>query len=668
MSNDQHPDAGQERPDDADREASDNTTGDGAEGTAATMTASDENLPESVHLPTRMRIHDEDDDDAITAKLRHHGVKIGRGLVAPRVFWPSIILVIAVVAFALSAPGLTDTVFSGMNNWIVANLGWYYMLVVGVFVVVAIGIGVSRMGKIRLGRDDEKPEFGLMSWFAMLFAAGMGIGLVFYSVGEPLGYITTDIKPGWEGSDAELAGLAMAQTFIHWGLHPWAIYAIIGLALAYAIHRRGRPVSIRWALEPLLGDRVKGWMGDLIDVLAVVGTLFGIATSLGLGVQQISTGLASLGIVGEADNALLVGLIVVISFLATLSVVSGVGAGIKWLSNINLSLAGLLLISVLLLGPTIFLFQNLVESVGVYLGNLMSMTFDVGAYQRGEGAATWFSNWTIFYWGWWISWSPFVGVFIARISRGRTIRQFIAGVLLVPTIVGFVWFSVLGGVGLFQQLFTDTDLTEGNLDEDGGLIAESVIFDALGSLPLGTVFSVIAIILVAIFFITSSDSGSLVVDMLASGGHPNPPTWSRVLFALLEGAIAIALLLTPGGLGSLQAAALATALPFSVILLAMCWANIRALKLDHQIRERNEALDRLDQVTDHVTEEVTADFSRYPKLESYVDDRIDYRISRTRNPLSRAERERRAAERAGQKERPETARPEGGKRGKGSQP
>ena len=615
------------------------------------MTAGDQDLPESVHLPNRMRIHDEDDDDEITAKLRHHGVKIGRGLVAPRVFWPSLILVIAVVVFALVVPELTGTVFTGMNNWIVANLGWYYMLVVGVFVVVAIGIGLSRMGKIRLGRDDEKPEFGLMSWFAMLFAAGMGIGLVFYSVGEPLGYITTDIKPGWEGSEAELAGLAMAQTFIHWGLHPWAIYAIIGLALAYAIHRRGRPVSIRWALEPLLGERVKGWMGDLIDILAVVGTLFGIATSLGLGVQQISSGLASMGIVGEADNALLVGLIIVISFLATLSVVSGVGAGIKWLSNINLSLAGLLLISVLLLGPTVFLLQNLVESLGVYLGNLMSMTFDVGAYQRGEGAAGWFSKWTIFYWGWWISWSPFVGVFIARISRGRTIRQFVAGVLLVPTIVGFVWFSVLGGVGLFQQMFTDNDLTAGNIDEDGNLIAESVIFDALNTLPLGTVFSVIAILLVTIFFITSSDSGSLVVDMLASGGHPNPPTWSRVVFALLEGLIAIALLLA-NGLAALQAAALATALPFSVILLAMCWANIRALRLDLQVRERNEMLARLDRVTDHVTEEVTADFSRYPKLESYVDDRIDYRISRTRSPLSRPERERRATERAERKQRP----------------
>ncbi len=408
---------------------------------------------ETVHLPRSVQIEDVDSDDLILRKLASHGVKLGRGMIAPRVFWPSLVLVLGVVVLAVVAPELTDSLFQGMNGWIVSNLGWYYMLVISALVFVAVGIAVSKYGRIPLGRKGDKPEFGIASWFAMLFAAGMGIGLVFYSVGEPLTYAFVDPKPGWSGDQSDMAGNAMAQTFLHWGLHPWAIYAVVGLALSYAIHRRGRPVSIRWALEPLFGERVKGWVGDTIDVLAVAGTLFGIATSLGLGVQQISTGLASMGIVSKADNTLLVILIIVITFLATLSVVSGVGAGIKWLSNANLTLAGVLMVTVAILGPTVFVFQNLIEALGIYLGNFFQMSFDVGAYQRGEGAATWFSGWTIFYWGWWISWSPFVGVFIARISRGRTIRQFISGVLLVPTLVGFLWFSVLGGNGLFQEMF-----------------------------------------------------------------------------------------------------------------------------------------------------------------------------------------------------------------------
>ena len=575
-----------------------------------------------------MRIEDEDPDQLITDKLRRHGMRVGKGMVAPAVFWPALIVVIGVVIFAIAAPRLTDTIFKGVNDWIVNNLNWYYMLAVGIFVAVAIYLGVSKVGRIRLGREGERPEFGTMSWFSMLFAAGMGIGLVFYSVGEPLSYFTTSPKPGWEGSEAELANQSMAQTFLHWGLHPWAVYAIVGLGLAYAIHRRGRPVSIRWALEPIFGDRVKGWTGDVIDVLAMFGTLFGIATSLGLGVQQISTGMASMGVIDEASNLLLVVLIVIITFLATMSVVSGVGAGIKWLSNINLTMAGVLLVTVLVLGPTVFLLQNLVESLGVYLGDVLSMTFDVGAFHRGEGASSWFSSWTIYYWGWWISWSPFVGVFIARISRGRTVRQFIAGVLLVPTVVGFVWFSVLGGTGIYEQMFANKDLTAGNVNENGNLIVENAIFDALRSLPLGSIMAVLAIFLVAIFFITSSDSGSLVIDMLASGGHPNPPIWSRVVFAVLEGLVAAALLLA-GGLGALQAAAIATALPFSIVILLMCWANVRVLHQDLAVHEFAAERDRMEQVITEAESHVTEDFSKYPELETFVDDRIDYRLNVT---------------------------------------
>ena len=591
-------------------------------GAAAAIPA-EPGLPETVHLPRSVQIAEDDTDAQITAKLRRHGVRIGKGMISPRVFWPALITILAVSVFAIVAPKVAGQTFNAVQDWIVANLGWYYMIIVALFIAIAGSIAFSRLGRIRLGHDDDEPEFGVMSWFAMLFAAGMGIGLVFYGVGEPLTYATVQPKPGWEGSQAELAGLAMAQTFVHWGLHPWAIYAVIGLSVAYAIHRRGRPVSIRWSLEPLFGNRVKGWVGDLIDVLAIFGTVFGVATSLGLGVQQISAGMVEIGIVDKVDNTLLVVLILAISFIAMLSVVSGIGAGMKWLSNINLSMATLLLVSVLLLGPTLFLLQNFTESIGFYLANFFQMSFDVGAYQRGE-ATSWFANWTIFYWGWWISWSPFVGIFIARISRGRTVREFIAGVMLVPSLVGFLWFSVMGGSGLYRQLFG-----EGDLVENGAVNVESALFKVLGDLPLGTIFSLLGIVLIAIFFITSSDSGSLVVDMLASGGHPNPPTWSRVLWALLQGVVAIALLLA-GGLQSLQAAALATALPFSVVLLLMSWATLKALRIDFKVLDRARKIEQLELVTEHITNELTDSIQENAELESWVDDRIDYRITRSR--------------------------------------
>ncbi|WP_413543351.1 BCCT family transporter [Citricoccus nitrophenolicus] len=583
------------------------------------------------YVPPSARIQETDSDGEVTEKLKRQGVRLGAGTIAPAVFWPSLILIAAVALLAMFTPESTGTVLSNFQGWITTNLGWYYMLAIGIFIAVALVICFSKFGKITLGRDGEKPEHGVFSWFAMLFAAGMGIGLVFYGVGEPLGYATVTPKPGWPGTETvdgvtsilpgqehAVAMLGMAQTFVHWGLHPWAIYAIIGLAVGYAIHRRGRPVSIRWALEPILGDRVKGWMGDIIDILAIFGTVFGIATSLGLGVQQIGAGLSAMGIIETPDQTLLIVLIIIITLLATLSVVSGIGRGIKWLSNINLSMAAILVLSVLLLGPTLFLFQNLVQSIGVYLAEVLNMTFDVGAY-TGEAGAAWGAGWTIFYWGWWVSWAPFVGVFIARISRGRTVRQFIAGVLLVPTLVGFIWFSIMGGTGLWRQLFSEDPLVEEGAESLG---VEAALFDVLGGLPLGGVLSVIAIALVAIFFITSSDSGSLVVDMLASGGHPNPPIWSRILFAWLEGALAIGLLVA-GGLGALQAASIATALPFSIILLAMCVAIIKALKQDQDVLDARERRLRYEQLSERLSEDFDDAFG------DQVDDRIDYRISRT---------------------------------------
>ena len=588
-----------------------------------------EDLPRTVHLPKSEQIDTGDSDEEITEKLRRQGSRIGRGTIAPAVFWPSMIVIVLVAVLSIAFPESAATAMEGSQNWIVANLGWFYMLAIGLFVAFAIVVALSSWGSIRLGRDDDEPEFGLLSWFAMLFSAGMGVGLVFYGVAEPLGYTTGAAKPGWTGEGVELSGVAMAQTFLHWGLHPWAAYAVIGLALAYAIHRRGRPVSIRWALEPVFGERVKGWLGDVIDILAIFGTVFGIATSLGLGAQQIGAGMQVIGVVDEASTNFLVVLIVVITFIATLSVISGVGVGIKWLSNGNLSLAALLAITALVFGPTVFLAQNFVQSLGIYLTDVFHLTLDVGAYTRSEEAQSWFADNTLFYWGWWIAWAPFVGVFIARISKGRTVREFVAGVLLVPTLAGMIWFSIWGGNGLFRQWFGSGDL--------GDITAEESMFRIFEQFPATQLLSVLGIIMVAIFFITSSDSGSLVVDMLASGGHPNPPIWSRVLWALLEGLLAAALLLS-GGLTSLQAGSLMTALPFSIILLLMCVALVKALSLDRAVLREYDRLRRLHDVTEHITGEISGNHPSTEEVTTLVDDRIDYRMSRTRGGFGRGHR------------------------------
>lgn len=538
---------------------------------------------------------------------------------APRVFFPALAVIVALVIVASVAPDGTSKVFGKMQTAVVDGLAPYYMLVVGAFVVFAIWMGLSRYGNITLGKDDEKPEFRLLSWFAMLFAAGMGIGLVFWGAAEPLTFFVNP-KPGVTGDQADIAQAAMGQTFMHWGLHAWAIYAVVGLAMAYAIHRRGFPISIRWTLEPLLGNKVKGWLGDTIDVVAVVGTLFGIATSLGLGVKQISAGLHQMGVVGTVDNTLLVILIIIITLFALVSAVSGVGKGIKWLSNINLGLAGVFMVSVLLLGPTLFIFRDLVSSLGYYLQNILSMTLDTGTY-TGDAGQEWLGSWTIFYWGWWMSWAPFVGVFIARISRGRTVREFVLGVLAVPTIVSFVWFSIMGGTAINAAW---DDMNGGLFDEKEGIISENVLFNMLNQLPLGGVLSVIAVLLVTIFFVTSSDSGSLVIDMLASGGDTDPPKWSRVLWASLEGLVAIVLLVA-GGLEALQTASILTALPVSIVIIGMCLATFKALHAEHQVLLRAERRQRRRELAREVgvgiTDELTENFDE--RFGEQVDDRIE---------------------------------------------
>lgn len=525
----------------------------------------------------------------------------GRGVggVSPRVFWPALAVVVPVAVVAMVFPQTAQDVVGALQKDVIGVFGWYYVLLVAGFVVFALWLGLGRWGDLTLGTDDDVPEFGLRPWFAMLFAAGMGIGLVFYGVAEPLSHFTSP-KPGVAGTDAQLAQSALAQTYLHWGVHAWAIYAIVGLAVAWAVHRRRRPVSIRWALEPLLGDRVRGGLGDAIDVAAVVGTLFGVATSLGLGVLQISAGLGHIGVASTGRTTQVV-IIVVITALATWSVVSGLDRGLKWLSNVNVMLAGVLLVAVLVLGPTLFLLRDFVQSLGFYLSTVIPLTFNVSAFTGAEGEA-WQAAWTTFYWGWWMSWAPFVGVFIARISRGRTVREFVAGVLLVPTLVTFLWFSVMGGTAIHRQIFGAGDL----VPEGGSVVAENALFDMLGGLPWGSVLSVLAIVLVGLFFITSSDSGSLVVAMLSTGGNPEPGRAIRVTWAVLGGVLAIALLLA-GGLVTLQTAAILIALPFSVVMIGMVVSLARALGREHQELLRAQRLEARARLTQHVTEHVTGE-------------------------------------------------------------
>ena len=494
------------------------------------------------------------------------------------VFWPGATIVLVFATFAITLPDVAETLFASIENTIVTNLNWYYVLIASFFVVFCMWMGFGRFGSIKLGKDDDEPEFSLQSWFALLFAAGMGIGLVFYGVSEPLSHFAQP-APGVTGTAPELAQAAMTQTFLHWGVHAWSIYVVIGLALAYAIHRRGRPISIRWALEPLLGKSVRGAWGNTIDVIALVGTMFGVATSLGLGVLQISAGLESAGIM-DATMAGNIMLIIVITGAVLFSVVSGLGKGMKWLSNGNLLLAGTVILLVLILGPTQFLLRNFVESIGAYLQNFVGMAFNVSAFE-GDAGESWQAGWTTFYWGWWISWAPFVGIFIARISRGRTVRQFVSGVILVPTLLTFLWFSVLGGSAVYAVLNGNSDL----ISPTGTVNVEGALFTLLDSLPGGTVLTFGALILIAVFFVTSADSGSLVMGMIASGGQSDPKVWIRVFFACASSLLAIALLIS-GGLEALKTAAIIIAVPFSVIMLAICWATAIAFTRELRVYDR----------------------------------------------------------------------------------
>ena len=488
------------------------------------------------------------------------------------VFVVSAVLILGFVVLGSVFTEATTGVVEATQSFITDELGWFYILVVNVFLVFCLWIGFSRYGSIRLGPDDSRPEYSYVSWFAMLFGAGMGIGVLFWAVAEPVShYVTPPLAPS---ESLAAARQAVPFTYLHWGLHGWAVYVVIGLALAYFAYRHNLPLSLRSALYPLFGDRVRGPIGDVIDIFAVLGTMFGVATTLGLGAQQISAGLGRLFGLGGGLGSQMV-LIAVITAAATMSVVAGLDKGIKRLSNVNLYLAAALFAFVLLAGPTSLALDGLLQSVGEYLQRLPSVAF----YSESFVDADWQANWTLFYWGWWIAWSPFVGVFVARISRGRTVREFIFGVLLAPTLVTFVWYGIFGTMALDQAVGGNNALITAVQDN-----FEVAIFVFLEAFPASTVVSIVAIAVVVLFFITSSDSASFVIDMLTAGGDMNPPKVQRVFWATTEGVVAAVLLLT-GGLTAMQTFQLTTGLPLAIILLAMCWSLYRALRADWRDEE-----------------------------------------------------------------------------------
>lgn len=489
----------------------------------------------------------------------------------PVFFLSGATLLVFVVGTALF-PTAAEASFARALDFIGDELGWLYILSVAGVLLFSIWLAFSRFGHVKLGDDDDEPEFSTRSWLAMLMSAGMGIGIMFFGVAEPILHFSA--PPSGEGGTAAAAREAMRITFFHWGLHAWGIYALVGCSLAYFAFRKKLPLTLRSALYPLLGERVHGWPGHLVDVLAVFGTVFGLATSLGLGAGQVASGLNVLVGWDPGTTTQLV-IIAVITLCATASVVTGLDKGVKILSEVNMGLAALLLAFVFLAGPTVFLLRLYADSIGNYLQSIVVTTFRSAPFaglQSDGGLLTWQKGWTLFYWGWWISWAPFVGMFIARISKGRTVRELVTAVLVVPTVLSFFWLTVFGGTALHIELSGAGGITEAVRAD-----VATAIYELLDRLPLASMTSFVAALCVALFFITSSDSGSLVVDLLTSGGHPHPPVLQRVLWALTEGAVA-ATLLVAGGLEALQAAAIGTGLPFAVVLVLMGYSLVRALR------------------------------------------------------------------------------------------
>ncbi len=479
----------------------------------------------------------------------------------------AIVITVAFVVFGIVLPQTMETWMDAIFSFFVEYFGWSFIFFVSIFLILIVFLMISPLGSIRLGKDDEKPQYPLITWFAMLFSCGMGIGLIFWGVSEPVSHYIW--PPSGEPYTAEAVHQAMRYSIFHWGFHPWAIYAVVAGSLAYFSFRKGLPMMLSSTLEPILGKKgISGGWGVLVNVIGVFATMFGLATSLGLGAMQIGSGFETLfGI--ESTERLWVGIVVVITVAAVASTVTGIDRGIKNLSRLNIFLALGLLVLVFFLGPTLFILNLLTHSTGEYLQNVIQMSFGIDA--AGAGTEGWRDVWTVFYWAWWLAWAPFVGTFIARVSRGRTLRTFVVGVLLVPTMVSIVWFSIFGGSALYNEHFGVGGIADAVARNEA-----AGFFAALELLPGSSVLIFVGMFLVAIFFITSSDSGTYVNGMLTSGGMLNPPYQLRATWGIIEGAIASILLFT-GGLKALQTASIIGGFPFMFLMLLMVFCLFKSL-------------------------------------------------------------------------------------------
>ncbi len=491
----------------------------------------------------------------------------------PSVFFSSSLVILSLLIVSVYAPQTINKIFSSAQASITTNGSWFYVLTVGIVLGFVIYLSLSRFGSIKLGPDHATPDYKLSTWISMLFAAGMGIGLMFFGVAEPIMHYLS--PPTAAQGSLEAIKEAMKITFFHWGLHAWAIYAIVALILAYFCYRHQLPLTLRSALHPIIGDRIYGWPGHLVDIFAVVGTVFGVATSLGLGATQVNAGLNYLFAIDISQTNQLMIMLVITAF-ASISVATGLDKGIKILSEINMLLAIALLIFIFLLGPTVFLLKAYVQNIGGYLSDIVSNTFNLFAYEKKD----WIGGWTIFYWGWWLAWAPFVGLFIARISKGRTIREFVFGVMIVPTAFTLLWMTIFGNAAIYQVVELGIDNLATMINENSAV----GLFVFLENFPWSTALTALSLMMIVIFFVTSCDSGAMVIDMLCSNGRNDTPLWQRLFWAVCVGIVAAVLTLV-GGLNALQTMTIASALPFSFILLLACFGLMKALQIESAKRD-----------------------------------------------------------------------------------